>query len=475
LRRIRRALLSIARKNGKSALVAALLLVHLVGPEAKTNSEIYSVASDREQAGHVYKMAKQMVELDPELSQMCKCLDTLKRIVCYHNGNFYRALSADGRRQHGGNSALVIYDELAQALDRELYDVMSTSFGAQEEGLMIVISTQSSDPLHIMSELCDDARAQQGGLLDDPYFYGRVYEVPDDAAIYDEKNWYLANPGLGKFKDITAMRALAAKAKRSPSAEAAFKALELNMRVDGSQALVNSADWKACYQPMDIAALRRFPCYGGLDLSNRLDLTALTLSWVLDGGAKVFTQSWFWMPKGEPGDIETKEKRDGAQYLAWLKKDWIKATPGKSVSYREVINDIALITAGHDLKAIAFDRYRIDEFKREMEYAGIEETTFKLIEHGQGFKDMTPAVEALEERVVSHTLLHDANPVTTYCLRNVRVIQDPAGNRKFDKRDRNRRIDGAVTLAMSLSAIAKAEKPDGDGPSVYEKRGLRVL
>jgi phage terminase large subunit-like protein len=181
------------------------------------------------------------------------------------------------------------------------------------------------------------------------------------------------------------------------------------------------------------------------------------------------------MPKGEPGDIETKEKRDGAQYLAWLKKDWIKATPGKSVSYREVINDIALITAGHDLKAIAFDRYRIDEFKREMEYAGIEETTFKLIEHGQGFKDMTPAVEALEERVVSHTLLHDANPVTTYCLRNVRVIQDPAGNRKFDKRDRNRRIDGAVTLAMSLSAIAKAEKPDGDGPSVYEKRGLRVL
>lgn len=475
LRRIRRALLSIARKNGKSALVSALLLVHLVGPEAKDNSEIYSVASDREQAGHVYKMAKQMVELDPELSQMCKCLDSIKRIVCYHNGSFYRALAADGRRQHGGNSSLVIYDELAQALDRELYDVMSTSFGAQEEGLMLVISTQSSDPLHIMSELCDDARAQMAGTLDDPYFYGRVYEVPEDAAIYDEKNWYLANPGLGKFKDIVGMRALAAKAKRSPSAEAAFKALELNMRVDGSQALVNSADWKACYESIAPAALRNAPCYGGLDLSNRLDLTAFTLSWVMDGGSKVFTQSWFWTPRGDANDLAEKEKRDGAQYVAWEKTGWLKVLEGRSVSYRAVINDIALITAGFDLKAIAFDRYRIEEFKREMEYAGVEEDTFKLIEHGQGFKDMTPAVEALEERVVSHTLLHDANPVTTYCLRNVRVIQDPAGNRKFDKRDRNRRIDGAVTLAMSLSAIAKAEKPDGNGKSVYEERGLRVL
>lgn len=169
-----------------------------------------------------------------------------KRIVCYHNGNFYQSLAADARRQHGGNPVFCIYDELAQALDRELYDVLTTSFGAQAEGLFLVISTQSSDPQHIMTELSDDAIAQRAGTLDDPYFYGKVYAVPEGVNIYSEANWPLANFALGSFKSIEHMRALAVKARKSPAAEAAFCALELNMRVDGTQRLVNSKDWKAC-------------------------------------------------------------------------------------------------------------------------------------------------------------------------------------------------------------------------------------
>lgn len=472
LRRIRRALLSVARKNGKSGFASGLVLVHLVGPEAKPNGDVYSAATDREQAAHIYKMTMQMVKLDSELDAMCKCLDTKKRIVCYHNGNFYQSLAADARRQHGGNPVFCIYDELAQALDRELYDVLTTSFGAQEEGLFLVISTQSSDPQHIMTELCDDALAQEAGTLDDPYFYGKVYAVPEGSDIYDENNWKLANFALGKFKSIEHMRALAVKARKSPAAEAAFCALELNMRVDGTHRLVNSRDWKACEHPFNADEMRGLKLYCALDLSSRLDLTAFTMSWVQPDNVCVATKSFFWTHEHEIAD---REEKDAAPYREWAKKGWIRILPGRAISFKAVVQDIARLIQGHDLQATAFDRFRIDELKREMEYEGIPEEEFKLVPHGQGFIDMAGAVDALEERVVQNTLHHDGNPIVTYCLSAVKVIKDPAGNRKFDKSKVTRRIDGAVTLAMSLSAIAKAEKPEPKPVSVYSKRGMRVL
>lgn len=471
-RKIRRALWSVARKNAKTSTAAALVLAFLVGPESRLNSTILSAASDREQAAHIYQLAKQMIELDPELSAMCACFDSVKRIVCYHNGSHYKALAADGRRQHGGNPRFVIYDELAQALDRELFDVLTTSFGAQEEALFLAISTQSSDPQHVMTDMANDAIAHEAGTLDDPYFYGRVYAVPEGADIYDEANWKLANPGLGSIKSLEHMRALAYKARKSPSAEAAFRALELNQRVDGLQALVNSRDWRACQKAFSADDMRGLKCYGGLDLSSRIDLTAFTLSWVQPDTVCVATKTWFWT---HGHDLADREAKDGARYREWAQQGWLKVLPGRSISFKSVVRDIVEIITGHELQATAFDRFRIDELKREMEYEDIPEETFKLLEHGQGYLGMAPAVDALEARVIEHTLHHDGNPIVTYCLSNVKVISDPAGNRKFDKRDRNRRIDGAVTLAMSLSAIAKAEKPEPEKPNPYLKRGLRVL
>lgn len=470
-RRIRRALWSVARKNGKSALAASLLLVHLVGPEAKQNAEVYSVASDRAQAAQVYKMASQMVALDAELAEMCKCLDTTKRIVVYQLGSFYQSLAADARRLHGFNPTFVIYDELAQAKNRDLYDVMTTSFGAQEEGLFLAISTQSSDPNHIMSELSDEAAAQERGELDDPTFYGKVFSLPADADPFDERLWKLANPALGDFKSMKHMKSLAHKAARSPSALAAFKALELNMRVDAVEALINSEDWKACHQPLDANDMRGYPLYCSLDLSSRRDLTAFVMAWDL-GGGRVAAKSYFWTPKEL---LAERSKIDGAKYQEWADAGHMKATEGKTVGYDYVVRFVAAAIEGHDLKSIAYDRWRIDQFRTEAERAGFNPEEWNMTEFGQGWKDMSPAIEKLEGLAIEHNLIHDGNPVLTYCMSNVKVSSDAAGNRKFDKRLKNRRIDGAVALAMAIAAIDVAKKPEIEGPSVYEQRGLLVF
>jgi phage terminase large subunit-like protein len=480
-RKVRRALWSVARKNGKSALAAALLLCALVGPLSQMNGEVYSAATTRDQAAMVYKMAAQMVRLDPELSQLCACMDATKRIVCYHLGSFYQALSADAHTQHGANPHFVIYDELAQAKTRELYDVLATSFGAQANALLLVISTQSSDPQSVMSELCDDAIEQERGLLDDPTFFGRVFRVPDEADPWDERNWVLANPALGDFKVLADMRSQAEKAKRSPSNEAAFRNLQLNQRVDGAQAFVNSTDWRACDHEVTDEELAGVEAVGGLDLSGRRDLTALVLLFRLADG-RVAVRAWHWT---HAENLAERSILDAAQYVVWRDKGYLTVLGGRVIDYSQIAEHIKVILGRYKVKQLHFDRWRIHEFARALEAAGVsaavkapeknQKLDLLLIEHGQGYKDMSPAIDSLEDLVLTHQLQHGGNPLLTYCIANVRLTRDPAGNRKFDKRQQNRRIDGAVAMAMAVSGLNKPAEIESIGPSVYETRGILVF
>ena len=258
--------------------------------------------------------------------------------------------------------------------------------------------------------------------------------------------------------------------KVSPSALASFKALELNMRVDATEALINSVDWRACEAPINPHDMRGYPLYCALDLSSRRDLTAFVMAW--DLGGRVAVKSYFWTPKEQ---IAERSKIDGAKYQEWNDAGHMRATDGKTVGYDYVVRFVAAAIDGHDLKSIAYDRWRIDQFKTEAERAGFKPEDWNMTEFGQGWKDMSPAIEKLEGLAIEHQLQHDGNPVLTYCMSNVKVTLDAAGNRKFDKRLRNRRIDGAVALAMAVSAIDIAEKPEIEGPSIYEQRGLLVL
>lgn len=477
-RRIRRALLTMARKNGKTALAAALVLVHLCGPEAKPNSEVVSAAVDREQAGVVFKMAKQMVELDDELKELVRPIGSQKRLVCYHLGTFYVALSADAANKHGGNPAFAIYDELAQAPSDELYNVLDTSFGAQLDGLFLIISTQSDDPQSIMSALVDDALALEAGELDDPYFYGKVYAFPGDPDdpnapdIYDPTLWHLANPALGDFKVAEHMTALARKAKRSPSAEAAFRNLELNQRVSGTQRFVSSADWRLCEGWIDDNELAGLQGYAAIDLSSRLDLTSATIVIPTDKGVAI--RQKFWHAEMTFKELQKKERRDRAQYTEWAKRGFLKLIPGRSIDESVVLDELLPWFAQYNVKTCAYDAWHIETIKRELEKRQIPEDVLKLVPFSQGAKHMSPAIEDLETAIVDHTLRHGNNPILTYCMSNVRTSQDSQNNRRFDKRSKNLRIDGAVTLAMAFRMTVN-EPIQIATKSVYEARGFVTL
>ena len=360
-RRVRRAIFSVARKNGKTALIAALVICHLVGPEAIQNGEIYSAATDREQAGQVFKFCRQIIDMDPELSALISVVPSTKTLVCKHNGSFYRAMSAEAGTKHGLNPSLWIYDELAQARDQELYEVMNTSQGAREEPLGIVISTQSPDPEHPLSKLIDD-----GLVANDPNILVHLHAVPDDVEdIFDPACWHMANPALGDFRSIADLQALAEQAKRMPSLENAFANLYANQKIDIHAPLITRSEWKACQTGKTIEKGERI--YLALDLSGKVDLTALVGVSAEPGVDRV--GAWHWKPKDYLVD---HSKRDNFDYVTQHSEGWLSAVPGRIIDYSYIAQEIARIRNDYDVVGLAYDRWRMDLLMVEFGRIGLE-------------------------------------------------------------------------------------------------------
>jgi phage terminase large subunit-like protein len=475
-RLVRRAVLSVARKNGKSALIACLALAHLCGPESERNGEIYSAANEREQAALIFKMAAQIVRAVPLLQTIIRVVDSTKTMVCTANGSFYKALSAEAGSKHGLNPTMVIYDELAQARNRELYDVLDTSMGARAEPLFVNISTQSNDPEHILSQIIDD-----GIKAKDLTTVVHLHETPEDADIWDEKTWYLSNPALDKFRTIEDMRALADRAKRLPSFESAFRNLFLNQRVDANNPLIPAAEWKACKG--DAAIEDGEKVYLGLDLASTTDLCALVVL-SAENGDRV--QPIFWKPKE---NVQEHEKRDRAPYAAWAARGLLETPPGRAIDWSFIVHRLAEIAVKYQVVGLAYDRWRIENLLQEMGKEGlnavVEGKDFKqgepapsgslrLVPWGQGFRDMAAAIDSMETSIIERHLIHDGHPVLTWCISNAFPVSDPAGNRKLDKSKARFRIDGAVALAMAKGLKARDGTTEAE-PSVYETRGLSVF
>lgn len=444
----RKAYLSIARKNGKTALIAALVLVHLVGPEAQQNSQIVSGAMSRDQAAIVFKLAAKMVALNPKLAEIVRVLDSKKHLFGLPMNVEYKALAAEGKTTHGLSPVLAILDEVGQVRGprSEFIDAITTAQGAHEAPLLIAISTQAANDADLFSIWLDDA--ERSG---DPAIVSHVYAAAPDCRIEDKRAWKAANPALGLFRSLKDTQQQAAEAARMPSAENTFRNLTLNQRVSTVSPFMSLSVWKACGEASEY--LDGLEVFGGLDLSARTDLTALVLIGK-DRAGVWHVAPHFWTPA--VGLME-RARRDRQPYDVWRDQGFLRTTPGSTVDYAHVANDIAEIIAGLDVRQIAFDRWRIDLLKKEFDAIGL---SLPLIPHGQGFKDMSPALDALEAEALNARIRHGMHPVLTMCAAGAVVTRDPAGNRKLDKSKATARIDGMVALAMAFGAANAAAEDE---------------
>lgn len=445
----RRLILSMARKQGKTAFSACLLLLHLVGPEARSNSQLYSAAQSRDQAAILFSLAAKMVRMSPDLSQYVVVRDTAKQLFCPELGTLYRALSADASTAYGLSPVFVVHDELGQVRGprSELYEALETASGAQEEPLSIVISTQAPTDADLLSVLIDDAARGE-----DPRTKLVLYSADETLDPFSEEAIRQAAPHFDVFMNQQEVRDQADAARRMPSREAAYRNLVLNQRVNASNPFVSRNVWESCGGDVDMPTFEGRTVYMGLDLSARNDLTAI-VAVARDDAGVWHVHPTFFAP--EVGLVE-RAMRDRTPYDQWANEGHITLTPGASINYEMVARWLVEYAETHEIAAIRFDRWRMDVLKAELSRLRVD---LPLEEFGQGYKDMTPALDALEAELLNGTIRHGSHPVLTMCAANAVATRDPAGNRKLDKSKATGRIDGMVALAMALGgAVALPER-----------------
>lgn len=455
VRPIRTAVLSMGRKNGKTQLAAALALCHLLGPEAEPRGEIYSAALTRDQAAKLFQEMVAILNAHPELEDRVNVIRFNKQIEVLFGkgaGSIYAALSADAGSKMGLSPSFVVYDELGSAPNRDLYDALDTATGARDNPLLLAISTQAAADHHVFSELIDYGMRVQSGDIDDPSFHLSLYAAPADADPFEMEAWAAANPALGDFRSLEDVQRQAGQARLVPSKESAFRNLILNQRVSATARFIHKAEWDRCNATVDLQALSGRECYGGLDLSGSRDLTAFVMVFPNeDKSLDVVCQ--FFMPEA---NIVNRSNEDRVPYDLWAKQGFITLIPGSTIDPSFVAGSIINAAMTYDLRAVAYDRWRIEDLKRELGLTGM---TIPLEPFGQGYKDMSPAVDVLERHVAENLLQHNGNPVLNMCASNAVVTRDPAGSRKLDKSKAAGRIDGLVALAMALS-VAQRHEPE---------------
>ena len=276
---VRLAVSSVARGNGKTGLIAGLVCCHLFGPEAEPRGEIYSAACNTKQAALVFAEVEAIIAAVPEFEQFrIKATSFWKRMEVKAGpgkGAVYAVLSGEKEAAHGLAPSLWIFDELGIAPNRQLLDALQTASGKRDRSLGMAISTQAADDRHPFSQLIDDAAKNE-----DPTIVVQLIAAGVDEDPFDEAVIRRCNPALGHFLNEREVLAEAAQAKRAPAFEPKFRNLRLNQRVDtrAEKRLLTPAQWALGNAAVDEVALGGKECIGGLDLSRKIDLTALVLA-----------------------------------------------------------------------------------------------------------------------------------------------------------------------------------------------------
>lgn len=444
-----------------SELGAALALNMLVNDD-EWKAEVYSCASDRQQASIVFDVAADMVRQSPALMKRIKIVPSTKRMVYLPTGSIYQVLSSDVATKHGLNVSACIFDELHTQPTRALYDVMTQGSGdARKQPLWFFLTTAGTDRNSICWEVHQKALDVLEGRKIDPRFYSVVYGLKDDEDWHDEKNWYKANPSLGYTIDIEKVRDAYRKALETPADEAMFRQLRLNQWVTSSVLWMPMDKWDLNGGTVDPEALKGRECYGGLDLSSTSDLTTLVLVFPpRNEDEKYIILPFFWLPEET---LQLRVRRDHVMYDKWKAEGHLMATEGNVVHYGFIEQFICDLP--YDIHEIAYDRWNASMMVQNLEQDG-----FNMIPFGQGFRDMSPPSKELMRLVLEEKLNHGGHPVLRWNMNNAYVRTDPAGNIKIDKQRSTEKVDGAVALVMALDRATRSK-----GSSVYDERGLLTI
>lgn len=432
LRKYRKAILFVARKNGKSVLAAAIA-TYMLTKDHEGGAEIYSVATKRDQSKIVWEESKKMIKKSPVLNKRIRCL--IGGIYYDATDSSFRALASDSNSLDGLNAHLVIADEIHAWKDKNLLDVMYDSMSAREQPLLLETSTMGTIRQNVFDIEYDYASQVVEGTVEDETLLAVIYELDDEKEWLDEECWYKANPALNVIKSMKNLREKVLRAKSNPIELVNLLCKDFNIRQNNVNAwltfdeLNNEAtytDWKDCY------------CIGGCDLSSTTDLTCATLLGVRKG--KILIKQMYWIPTNA---LEKKVIDDKIPYDKWLKNGYLRLSGESKIDYHDVTKWFLEEVEKNELRPlwVAYDSWNAETWKIDMQSYG-----FDMIEVRQGYKTESAPLKQMKADLIDKKINYNNNPITKWNLSNVAIKQDDNENIMITKEKSRQRIDGVASL-----------------------------
>lgn len=447
LRRYRKALVGMPRKNAKSTIGSGLALFGLVA-DNEPGAQVFSCAGDKDQAKVVFGSAKRMVEKEPELASILK---TYRDVIEYPvTGSVYRALSAEAYTKEGLNPSMVIFDEVHVQPSRELWDVMNLGSGTRRQPLIVGITTAGFDPDTICGELYRYGKKVESGEISDPAFFFRWWEPADPKCDWrDPAVWAQVNPALGKFLYI---EALEEASRQFP--ENVFRRYHLNQWTATAEAWLPFGAWGAC-EDKSLGLDPSLPLKVAIDLGLRHDSSAVLAAQVRD--ERVVLRARVWENPYSPDDRRHGDwKLDIAQVEEYLRQLFLKypapacEIDGKVKRGPEYCYDPAFFERSAQLleaKGAGLEGAAADPFS-----AGLA-----MVEFPQTDSRMIPASQQFYQQIIEKKVAHDGDPALARHIGNVTAEQKPRGAWRMSKpKGSKKKIDAAIAAAI---AVYRAQEP----------------
>ena len=450
-RRFRRVYIEVPRGNGKSSLSSGVALYCLLA-DKEPGAEVYSFATTRDQAGIVFNDAKRMVQQTASLRSHFGVEVLSHALYVPKTNSTFQAKSADGSTLDGLNTHLAVVDELHAHRTRAVYDVVETSLGKRVNSLMWVITTAGFDT----SGICYEVRTMVRNVLNrsvvDESQFGIIYGLDEGDDWKSLAALEKANPNWGVSVMPEVVTSLQKKAIAIPSAAGNFMTKHLDVWCSAASGWMNMPAWNKCARE----ELRREdfegePCYIGLDLGSKSDMTAKVLMFPRedrDGRAYFVTFADFYLPSRA---IETSPN---SQYRGWVEQGLIRVTEGAMTDFNVVEEDIREDLSRYSVQSIAYDPWQATQLISSLEDSGAP-----LVECRMTVQQISEPMKTLEALVLDGRIQHDGNPCLTWMMGNV-VAKVDAKDNIFPRKERyEQKIDGPVAMIIALSA-AGAEQDD---------------
>lgn len=485
LRRFRRAYVEAGKGSGKSPLAAGIGH-YMLTAMGKLRAEVYSAATDKDQASILFRDAVSMWERSPGLRNRLhpSGVNPVWQLTDLSRSSFFKPISSEKKGKSGIRPYCALIDEVHEHPDNSVIEMMRAGTKGNQEALIFEITNSGFDKRSVCGQEHDYAVEVATGAKENDAWFSYVCAVEDnDDPFEDESCWIKANPNLGVSISPDYVREQVVEAKGMPSKEGLVRRLNFCQWTESENSAIPRKVWKQCKAEKEIDAeemceLHGRP-FGGLDLSRTRDLTAFTLTWLIDPTPdkwKFASKTWFWTPKDT---LSERAKRDRAPYVEWEKAGHLEAVPGPRISYRWVASALAGLCARYDPVVIGCDQYGLEQLNEQLSEIG---TTLPCVVHPQGFNRrvidkkeetellgetgaeevalwMPDSINKLEAALLEIRITVDPNPVMEMCSASVVFEQNRTGHRMFDKAKAVSRIDGMVSLAMSIGmATVRAER-----------------